>query len=329
MKTLAVCIPTYKRPAMLEQCVRSAIAAADGCPITICIADDSMCDVNDAVLGRLSREFSCLVVDKNLVNLGIDDNIQNVLRSSRCDYSWLIGEDDLFLPGAIKAMHELIQSVDVPFIFSNYKYVSEDHGRDLGTPGRGVTAGSQHATVFIENYLWSIGFIGACVIRMDAWRNTDPQPYKASSFTHVGRILELLAREPLLYCSDRVAVANRAQGKDTFTWKKDSFGVFLGFERMCEVAATRNPLLANALQEAVSDYRNRFAYFAPKTALRLRAEGAYDYRQYCAYIRSKKLPYAKKLWFFILALVPVAALKPVTFLYRVLHARRHQFGAQR
>ena len=46
VKTLSICIPTYRRPALLERCVRSVISSAADRPIEIVVADDSVSDIN-------------------------------------------------------------------------------------------------------------------------------------------------------------------------------------------------------------------------------------------------------------------------------------------
>jgi len=324
MKTLAICIPTYRRPAMLRRCVLSAIASAGAHPIRIFIADDSVSDVNLDVLGELAREYPFVTWKRNEANLGIDRNIQHVLAMSDCDHNWLIGEDDLFLPGAVMRMFELIQQHPHPFIFSNYQYASEDLGRVLGVALDGETNGERASARFIEDALWSVGFIGSTVVERVAWNATSAAPYEGTYFTHVGRVVDLLSRHPILYVSAAPAVANRAQGDDTFTWKKDAFGVFLGFERMCRIAADRNPSLRTAVQQAARNYRRRFAYFSVKTTFRLRSEGAFDLRQFRAYVASCDIEAWRKAWLLLLAITPQTLIKPLARAYIAFADRRRQ-----
>lgn len=329
MKTLAICIPTYRRPEMLERCVLSAIASAGPCPITLCIADDSVSEANVAVITALQAAHVFIRWQRNEVNQGIDRNIQVALAMSDCDHAWLIGEDDLFLPEAVARMHALIQTRDDPFIFSNYLYVTEDHQRVLGAALVDATEGEQPARSFIVESLWSTGFIGGCVLRCAAWKATDGAAYDGTYFTHVGRILDLLAGHPTLYVSSRPAIANRSQGADTFTWKKDSFGVFLGFERMCRVAAQRHPALSAALAEATRNYRQRFAYFSVKSTFRLRSQGAFDLRQFRAHVAGCRIEPWRKAWMLMLALTPRALLEPFASAYvaHVDRQRRRREGA--
>ena len=326
MKTLAICIPTYRRPEMLERCVLSALASAGPHPITIFIADDSVSDANVAVISRLQAAHGCIRWQRNDVNQGIDRNIQLALAMSDCDYAWLIGEDDLFLPGAVARMLVLIQGRDDPFIFSNYVYVTEDHQRILGAALVDAVDGEQPVRDFIANSLWSTGFIGACVVRCAAFKATDGASYDGTYFTHVGRIVDLLADHSRIFIASRPAIANRSQGADTFTWKKDSFGVFLGFERMCLTAAQKHPRLSTMLAEATRNYRRRFAYFSVKSTFRLRSQGAFDLRQFRAHVAGCEIEPWRKAWMLLLALTPRAMLIPFATAYTVYVDRRRRHG---
>ena len=94
MKTIGICIPTYKRPEFLRRCLASIIDQANGLPIEIFVADDSCSDVNDAVIGEATRRFPALRHRKNETNLGINENIRHVVDIADTDYVWLVGEDD-------------------------------------------------------------------------------------------------------------------------------------------------------------------------------------------------------------------------------------------
>lgn len=311
---------------MLRRCVLSAIASAGSCPITILIADDSVSDVNLETLSGLQTTYPFVRWQRNETNLGIDRNIQNVLAMSEGDYAWLIGEDDVFLPGAVARVFERIQQASAPFVFSNYQYVSEDHQRVLGLALKLESDGEPATARFIEDSLWSIGFIGSCIVRMSDWRRTSAEPYDGSYFTHVGRILDMLSTQATVPTLAAPAIANRAQGDDTFTWKKDSFGVFLGFERMCRVAAERNPALGDAIGRAAVNYRRKFAYFSVKTTFRLRSEGAFDLRQFRVHVARCDIEAWRKAWLLLLALTPRAFLKPLARAY-IAHVERRRLGA--
>ncbi len=322
MITLGICIPTYKRPSFLRRCVLSAIESAEGQAIRVFIADDSTSDVNTAVLAEICAAHPFVRVHRNAVNLGIDANIQMAVDICDCDFAWLIGEDDIFLPGAVAHMHALVQEVKAPFVFANYAFVGDDPGQRLGQALQDDAAdGPMDAERFLSTHLWAAGFLGGCVVRRSAWARTDPRPYQGTYYTHVGRIAEIIADAGTAHVSTACSVGNRVEGDDTFTWKNDSYGVFFGFLKMCSVAAARRPAFAPAMQAAGRALERRYRWLSIRLATRLRSQRAYDYAQYRKYLRNSSLSPVKKIIMLGISVTPPAIFEPLVRAYRA--RRRH------
>ena len=319
MKTLGICIPTYKRPEFLRRCVLSAIEAAAGRPIRIFIADDSTDRTNEAVLRELQASHGFIEVHRNTSNLGIDANIQQAVDMCDCDYAWLVGEDDAFLPGAVARMHAFLQDADDPFVFANYAYVGDDPAQSIGAPAMPVDGpATMNAGRFLAEHLWAVGFIGACVIRRAAWAGTTAAPYKGTYFTHAGRIAELIADAGHARVSRQCSVANRVEGEDTFTWKRDTYGVFFGFLAMCASAAERRPAFAAALKTAGKTMQLRYRWLSLRLAMRLRSEHGYDRAQYLKYLRQAPIGRARRLALHAISVSPPALFRPLVRAYRAL-----------
>lgn len=289
----------------------------------VVVSDDSTDDINAAVMHRLMARFATLRWHRNPTNLGIDRNIQRAVDVCEADFAWLIGEDDRFIAGAVSRLHDRLQGVEATFVFASYQYVDAEHARVLRVVASELRAGRQPAEPFLRERLWTIGFIGACIVERRAFQSVDPDVYDGTYFTHVGRIVELLAAAGSLEVEPVPCVSNRAQGGDTFTWKRDAFGVFTGFERMCRIAASRCPAVADALADAAASYRRQAAYLSFRTSVRLRSEGALDLRQYRAYIAPMRLPLPQKARLLALAVAPRIVLRPLAGAYVAwMRARR-------
>lgn len=316
MKTLAICIPTYKRPELLRRCILSAIESAKGRNIKLFIADDSADDFNSFVRNELLQNCSNLTWHVNSENLGIDKNIQNVIDISDCDYAWLCGEDDYFLPGAIAHVHDFLQTADAPFVFANYAYVGEDPNKIIATalPETIDKMVSNHD--FIRHHLWASGFIGACVVNRKCWSLTDPLPYSGTYFTHVGRIAEMLAGEVNVLIVSKCCVANRVEGEDNFTWRKDSYGVFFGFLKMSEIVGMRVPNSSQIIKYAAKSFEDRYKWLSLRLAIRLRSQGAFDYLQYRKYLRNVTPNPFKRGLLVVVSVSPPVLFKPIVSCYR-------------
>ena len=320
--SLGICIPTYRRPVFLERCIRSAIVSAAERPVRIYVADDAVDHSNDSLLAALCAEFGFIEVHRNTSNLGIDDNIQHAVDVCDCDYAWLVGEDDVFLPGAIARMHALLQEADDSFVFANYAYVGEDPARSIAGPALPVDGPvTMDAVRFLAAHLWAVGFIGACVIRRSAWAGTTAAPYKGTYFTHTGRIAELIADAGHARVSRECSVANRVEGEDTFTWKRDTYGVFFGFLAMCATAANRRPAFAAALKTAGETMQSRYRWLSLRLAMRLRSEHGYDRAQYLKYLREAPIGGARRLALHAISVSPPALFRPLVRAYRALRRR--------
>jgi glycosyltransferase involved in cell wall biosynthesis len=317
VKTLSICVPTYRRPELLERCVRSAIASAHDCPIEIVVADDSVSDVNVATMQRLTAEFPFVRWFRNERNLGIDDNIQHAVELAESDYVWLIGEDDTFLPGAIARVHRRIQDDDACFLFANYRFVDIDPRVVLGVATSEQLPATMTRGEFIADQLWAIGFIGACIVRKSEWASTDPAPYRGTYFTHVGRIAEILSQHSTVAIEAEPCVANRVEGGDTFTWKNDSYGVFAGFLLMCKQVAVRVPALADLMTRAAKRFEHRFRVLSLRVAARLRSDRAFDKRQFDKYLRHHPgLGATKRLAMFLISITPPQLFRPLVAFHR-------------
>lgn len=317
VKTLSICIPTYRRPALLERCVRSAISSAADRPIEIVVVDDSVSDINAGTLTQLIKEFAFVRWFRNERNLGIDANIQRAVELSDTDYAWLIGEDDTFLPGAIARVHARIQPCEDALVFANYCYVGADPAVVLRTVVDEPLPPSMSRNEFMSKYLWAIGFIGACVVRKSDWISTDPTPYVGTYFTHVGRIAEMLAGYSTIAVETEPCVANRVEGEDTFTWKHDSYGVFAGFLAMCERVGTRVPEMMGLMAGAAADFERRFGCLSLRLAARLRSERALDRNQFDKYLRHNARLNTVTRWLLcLISMTPPQLLSPLVMFYR-------------
>lgn len=304
-KTLGICIPTFRRPHLLVRCLESAIQQSAGLPLRIFVADDSCSDVNRDVVAAASSRFGELYYARNPTNLGINENIRRVVELANTDYVWLIGEDDYFLPGALAKVCAEIQQAGYPFLFCNYAFVG-DSTQSIGRHALSLPADlALEAADFIGQYLWSAGFMGACVLDLAAWRRVASDRYHGTYYAHVGHIVEMIGgpARSVRVLADAL-VANRAGERTFFTWRSDALGVYFGFERMCRLAADAVPALAPSLHRAVLVYREKQGYLSVRNLARMRAEGIFDSSIYQRHLRAADLPVVTRLVALSILVVP-------------------------
>jgi glycosyltransferase involved in cell wall biosynthesis len=310
MKTLGICIPTYRRPEFLARCLDSIIGQMEGLPVSIYIADDACSDVNAEVIGRARERCPRIVYVRNAENLGINENIRKVIGMADTHYAWPVGEDDYFLPGALARACAALEGFDGPFMLCNYAWVGDDPAEPPRTALAIANDADISADAFVAEHLWSSGFIGACVLDVGAWRRVASDRYRGTYYAHVGHIVEMLGgRQTRVRVVARPLVANRATDRSFFTWQADALGVFLGFERMCRLAAAAVPGLAGELTQAALVYRRAQGYLTLRSLARMRAEGPVGLAFYVRECKRIQLSLAEHARILTVAMIPRTPLR--------------------
>lgn len=229
---LSVAIPTYKRPALLDKCIESVFNSAKNIPIEVLVMDDSLGEGNEWVYEKYRMLGKNIRVISNKVNLGIDANICACIENASTDYVWLIGEDDLMkLDGINTILAVISEDSSVPFVFSNYSYITADQKKNFREKSIQTKSGKQSFKKFFENDLWSAGFIGACIINKDAFLATNYRNFIGTYYAHVAGIC-LASIEKDISIQAEPMVGNRVGDASTFTWSEDSYGVFQGWRNL-------------------------------------------------------------------------------------------------
>lgn len=320
---IGVCIPTYKRPEQLIQCVRSIIVAAKPYNVPIFITDDSTDDTNNDTLSQLCKEYEHIIYINNEQNLGIDKNILKCIDVCTCKYAWPIGEDDRIAPDAIEKVLGVLEthSNNIPFIFANYVYVNNEVTHITSEKRINIDADMEMGTTeFFEKYAWTIGFIGACIINKSLWSNIDSSKYVGTYFAHVGTILEYIFGE-YVYVSSDIYVLNRAEDSTTFTWAEYSFDVNFGWDDM--VSRLQQIYGVNSCKNAIESSRIIFNHNTIRYLCSKRADGVYNLKNFNTYVLKSDPSIVYKLSAYIVAIIPTSLFKLIKYIY--MKKKKHTF----
>ena len=118
---LSICIPTYERTACLNNCLNSIYIAKKNFNFNfeVCISDNASTENTKKIVNLYKKKLDIKFI-QNKKNLGLGINIIKVVSMAKGKYSWIIGNDDLLFPFALKKIYNIIYSnLDKDFFFIN------------------------------------------------------------------------------------------------------------------------------------------------------------------------------------------------------------------
>lgn len=125
---LSICIPTFNRANHLANCLNSIAIATRGkrLDFEVCVSDNGSTDGTEAVVASAPASLP-LRYRRNSENLGLPRNFLAAVEMARGRFAWLIGDDDLLLPGAVETLLSLIAGHPrAAFFFVNSFHLDTD-----------------------------------------------------------------------------------------------------------------------------------------------------------------------------------------------------------
>lgn len=118
--TLSICLPTYNRASRLADALAALEAEyAAGGRFELCVSDNGSTDETPRLLADAALRFP-LEWRRSERNRGVARNILDVVAMASGDFCWLLGDDDLLLPGAIRTVERLLAAhPEVDHLFAN------------------------------------------------------------------------------------------------------------------------------------------------------------------------------------------------------------------
>jgi glycosyltransferase involved in cell wall biosynthesis len=153
---VSILVPVHNRPALLEECVRSALAQ-DFHDFEIVISDNHSTDGTWEVCERLARENPGIVrIFRNPADLGPVRNWKRCLDEARGRFGKFVYSDDLVHPGFLSQTLPWIERDDVAFVFTQAELGDLPGTGEIGWKWRPAT-GTYPSTEFQESLVLGTG----------------------------------------------------------------------------------------------------------------------------------------------------------------------------
>ncbi len=219
---LSICIPTFNRSRFLAELLEALLpqliaSPSHGAGVELLISDNASADDTPAIVTALQARGLPARYVRNGTNLGADANFLQCLSLAEGKYVWVLGDDDLIMPGALGALLSLLSQGEATGDFdlvylSSFGFTGSlsqpPHAsvlRDrLGRFAEIITDGGY----FLEKVNALIGLISVVIINRDRLLQTAHPPFtdlNGTNLIQAGWIFPLLhARCRVLYIWQRL-----------------------------------------------------------------------------------------------------------------------------
>lgn len=104
---LSLCIPTWNRGKFLEGALLSGLKEAASQPlgcVEVLVSDNYSDDNTQEITANVKSIYPELRILRNAENLGFDLNYLTCIKEARGEFVWVMGDDDIWLPGSVAAV---------------------------------------------------------------------------------------------------------------------------------------------------------------------------------------------------------------------------------
>ncbi len=189
---LSICIATYKRGQFIGETLNSILAQIEP-GVEIVVVDGASPDDTSLVMAGYTAAYPEISYFRELVNSGVDADFDKAVVYAKGEYCWLMTDDDLLRPGAIKRVL-LALGGESDLIIVNAEVRSADlyhlfESKRLGFNVDKFYRAENREEFFVEIAAY-LSFIGCVVIRRTCWIERERCAYYGSLFIHVGVIFQ-------------------------------------------------------------------------------------------------------------------------------------------
>lgn len=282
---LSICIPTYNRAKFLDKNLKILIRLCKKYSIPIYISDNNSTDNTSVVVKKNMKNYEYLFYKCLDKNLGIDLNMDSVIKMSKSKFSWLFSDDDSIDDDSIDVLLHNIEKHNPDFILLNHRE------RDLFTKelliNNYLNVESKYFLIDSETllslYAHQMTLLSACVVKTEDWKKINYASYKAKFYFHIHNIFSNLdSNSQILFIGK--TLFTKFNG-NTWQFNKNEIDAVLHFYYPRTINDLSNSYLIKSKIEAIKPKINKISI---GTFIRLRGGG---------YI---SLTYIPKVFFYLL-----------------------------
>lgn len=189
--TLSICIATYNRAGFIAETLDSIVGQLEPF-VELLVVDGASPDTTESVVAPYAARNAAVRYFREAVNSGVDADYDKAVAYARGTYCWLMTDDDLLEPGAIRRV--LAALADGPdLVVANARVMTADFAAVLVPRSlpfdddRRYNSGSGALFEDVADYL---SFIGGVVVRRELWLQRDRASFYGTVFIHIGVLFQ-------------------------------------------------------------------------------------------------------------------------------------------
>ena len=204
MIELSICIATYNRGRYISETLDSILDQIEP-GVELIVVDGASCDNTPVILAEYQSRYPEISYYREQENSGVDRDYDKAVGYARGKYCWLMSDDDMLKPGAIKVLLEAFKQ-NYSFIFVNTEVRFSDFSklllekRFLLDKDR-IYKPEAYRELFVDTAK-QLSFIGLVVVKRDIWLERNRQAYYGSFFIHMGIIFQAPPPENVLVIAE-------------------------------------------------------------------------------------------------------------------------------
>jgi abequosyltransferase len=310
---LSICIATFNRAQFIGQTLDSVLYQLQK-GVELIVVDGASPDNTSEVMAQYFTRYPEIRYYRELENSGIDKDYDKAVGYAKGEYCWLMTDDDLMKPEAVKKLLIKLDSIN-DLIVVNAEVANVDFSTILDKKlikiDSDKTYDSNTRDTFLSEAGHGLSFIGCVVIKREKWLIRERASYYGSLFIHVGVIFQKPFLEKVELISDPLITIR--------------YGNAMWTSRGLEIWLVKWPNLIWSFPEysvksksavcPISEYKKlkRLAFY--------RATGAYGLKEFKQFLLPQSSWFASIL-FFLVALFPAKPMNILASLYCIALDRR-------
>lgn len=314
---LSICIATLNRADVIGETLESVLPQCTDA-VEIVVLDGASTDNTCEVMERYQSEYPLIRYIREPKNSGVDADFDKAVSHARGTYCWLMTDDDLLEPDALERILRELDSCTLDLLVVDAEVRDVDLQRVL-QPSRMFLESdltfSEPGDEFLRAAGDQLNFIGAVIIRREAWLARDRESYYGSLFIHMGVILQSPRLGPTRVLAKPVLQIRYGNAM----WTPRSFEIWM--------------FLWPGLIWRFNDYSEsaraavcaREPWRKPMELFKHRARGSYALAEYRRFIQQRATP-AYRLVARLVAMMPASLVNIAAVAYVVLLHRRGRLG---